>query len=105
MYGDVVELTGHTGSGKTELLYQIAAACILPKKWLAFEIQGRELAVVYFDLDFRFNVLRFMVVLEGWVRRKIAAAQDAGRRTNASAAHLEVKHPPTLLRFPSPPPS
>jgi len=72
--GDVVELVGQSGCGKTEILYQVAAGCVLPKRWRGCEVGGREVGVVFFDLDYRFSMLRFMLVMEGFVRKRLSKA-------------------------------
>lgn len=56
-------ISGCTGSGKTELLIQTAATCILPKQWQGYEIGGLEGSCMFIDLDFKFDLLRLWTVL------------------------------------------
>lgn len=70
--GDVVEIYGNSGSGKTELLLNLAAMCILPEQWKAIDIGGLGTSVVFIDTDHQFSMLRLFALLE----RKVAEAID-----------------------------
>ena len=63
---DVIELCGEEGSGKTELLLNIAAECVLPKSWGGREL-GKGLEIVWLCTDFKFDLLRLVAILEGQV--------------------------------------
>lgn len=65
--GDVVELIGEEGSGKTETLLNITAQCVLPCSWHGREMGGKEVEVVWMCTDYKFDVLRLVAVLEGKV--------------------------------------
>lgn len=81
--GDLVELTGGEGSGKTEMLLNIVAQCVLPRTWQEREIGGREVEVVWVSTDYKFDVLRLMAILEGQLchDRKRDGRNLAGSRT------------------------
>ena len=72
--GDIVELCGGEGSGKSELLLNITAQCVLPRRWCAREIGGREVEVVWVSTDHKFDVLRLVAILEG----KVCGQQTSG---------------------------
>eukprot|EP00903_Cladosiphon_okamuranus_P008091 g7801.t1 len=58
--GDVVEIYGSSGSGKSEVLINVVARCILPA-WLG----GEERTAVFFDNDGRLSILRLEQLLKG----------------------------------------
>uniref|UniRef100_A0A672K9X2 X-ray repair cross complementing 2 n=1 Tax=Sinocyclocheilus grahami TaxID=75366 RepID=A0A672K9X2_SINGR len=58
--GDVVEFHGLEGTGKTETLYHLMSRCIMP-----VQSGGLEVAVVFIDTDYHFDMLRLVSVLEG----------------------------------------
>ena len=63
--GDVVEIMGGEGSGKSEMLLNITAQCILPRWWRGKEIGGKEVEVVWVSTDYKFDVVRLAAILEG----------------------------------------
>lgn len=71
---DVVELSGAEGTGKTELLLNIVAYCILPKVVGSNRNLGKEVEVVYVCTDYKFDLLRLVTVLEA----KVNAAYGGG---------------------------
>ena len=75
--GNVVELVGASGTGKSEILMQIMANCVLPKKWDDVEIGGNEGGVVLFDNDFHFDLFRFSTILEHRVNASLRSAGHA----------------------------
>ena len=74
--GDVVEIRGDCGAGKTHIVYEAVVNCILPAK-----VGGEESQVIYFDLDAQlrcrriFEMARFR--LEDYVASAGAAAVDS----------------------------
>ncbi|PIN09289.1 DNA repair protein, member of the recA/RAD51 family [Handroanthus impetiginosus] len=68
--GNVVEIVGPSPSAKTLILIQAAISCILPKEWKSEQYGGLERAVLFVDLECRFDVLSFSRALE---RRIIGA--------------------------------
>ncbi|XP_036102806.1 DNA repair protein XRCC2 isoform X2 [Molossus molossus] len=59
MHGAVLEFHGPEGTGKTEMLYHIAARCILPRAE-----GGLQVEVLFIDTDYHFDMLRLVTVLE-----------------------------------------
>ncbi|XP_063063005.1 DNA repair protein XRCC2 isoform X3 [Engraulis encrasicolus] len=57
--GDVVELHGAEGTGKTEALYHLIVRCLLPANR-----GGLEVEVVFVDTDYHFDTLRLVTILE-----------------------------------------
>ncbi|XP_044977559.1 DNA repair protein XRCC2 homolog isoform X1 [Hordeum vulgare subsp. vulgare] len=76
--GNVVEIAGPSGSGKSQLLLMSAVQCILPKEWEGVHFGGLGKAVMYIDLDCRFDVLRLAQIL----RKRIAAGCGSVHPTN-----------------------
>lgn len=62
--GNVVEITGASPSGKTQILIQAAISCILPKTWNGIHYGGLGKVVLFLDLDCRFDVLRLSQMLK-----------------------------------------
>lgn len=70
--GDVVELIGQAGQGKTHLIYHALAQCILPARVLephgtAVATGAEEQGAVVFDCDFTFDLQRLEAVLVDWL--------------------------------------
>ncbi|KAL3845622.1 hypothetical protein ACJIZ3_003025 [Penstemon smallii] len=62
--GNVVEIVGPSPSAKTLILTQAVVNCILPKEWKGVQYGGLERAVLFVDLDCRFDVLSLSRALE-----------------------------------------
>ncbi|XP_051139141.1 DNA repair protein XRCC2 homolog isoform X1 [Andrographis paniculata] len=62
--GNVVEIVGPSPSAKTLILIQAAINCILPKEWKGVQYGGLERAVLFVDLDCRFDVFSLSRALE-----------------------------------------
>ncbi|KAL8485967.1 hypothetical protein ACS0TY_028029 [Phlomoides rotata] len=62
--GNTVEIVGPSPSAKTLILTQAAINCILPKEWKGVQYGGLERAVMFIDLDCRFDVSSFSKALE-----------------------------------------
>ncbi|KAK7881194.1 hypothetical protein WMY93_029603 [Mugilogobius chulae] len=57
--GDVVEIFGPEGTGKTELLYHLLSRCLLP-----LTAGGLEVSVVFVDTDYSLDLLRLVNILD-----------------------------------------
>ncbi len=55
-----MEFHGLEGTGKTETLHHLITRCIMP-----VQSGGLEVAVVFVDTDYHFDMLRLVSVLEG----------------------------------------
>lgn len=71
--GSVIEISGESNSGKTELLYHFIARCIFPSTWKGLHLNGLDCGVVFIDSDCHFNMFRLITILES---RIIAAQSD-----------------------------
>lgn len=67
--GAVIELSGRSATGKTEILLQIIASCILPSKWEEVELGGEDSTIIYYDLNSQLDILRVVAILEARIRR------------------------------------
>eukprot|EP00803_Ostreobium_quekettii_P009461 evm.model.scf_5.19 EVM.evm.TU.scf_5.19 scf_5:236710-238649(+) len=78
--GSAVEIAGPPGSGKTELLLQMAVSCILPKTFNGISFGGQEGVAVFMDLDGRFDAMRLVQVLD----RRLAVALGTHQQDSLS---------------------
>ena len=74
--GDVVEIYGSSGTGKTEMLLSTLAQCILPPMWEGIEIGGNGVGVIFFDNDQKFSIFRLMQIIENKIRNTILSLQS-----------------------------
>jgi len=74
--GDIVELYGPSSVGKTTLLYNVIASCVLPRKWNDVSIGGNESGVIYFDNDFNFCMPRFLEIIEQRIKDTLSTSQQ-----------------------------
>ncbi|XP_042255439.1 DNA repair protein XRCC2 isoform X1 [Thunnus maccoyii] len=72
-HGEVVELYGTEGTGKTELLYHLLCRCVLP-----VAAGGLEVDVVFVDTDYSLDMLRLVSILDSRL--------NAGTHTHAVAS-------------------
>ncbi|TWW70564.1 DNA repair protein XRCC2 X-ray repair cross-complementing protein 2 [Takifugu flavidus] len=77
-HGDVVELHGPEGTGKTELLYHLLCRCVMPTA-----AGGLEVEVIFVDTDYSLDMLRLVSILD----RRLSEAHSSGA---ASAAAPEL---------------
>ena len=87
--GDLVEVTGGEGSGKSEILLDIAARCVLPRKWRGREIGGKEVEVVWVSTDHKLDLLRLVAILEGGISDN---PSDEERGRTATDGELRSTH-------------
>lgn len=62
--GNIVEISGNSGSGKTEKTLEIVIKCICPKMWEGMKMDGEEARAIFYDHDFTFHPLRIIQKLE-----------------------------------------
>ncbi|KAJ3033362.1 DNA repair protein xrcc2 [Rhizophlyctis rosea] len=90
--GEVIEMCGPTGGGKTELVLSIVMMVILPETWhwsgandpahtLAISLGGQGCAATVVDCDLRFPVLR----LQSFMHSHVSTAISVTLRHNQSA--------------------
>ena len=65
--GEVLEVCGESGSGKTEVVMLAAVVGVLPRLYNGVSYGGNEGGVVLMDLDGKFDMHRFMQLLEARV--------------------------------------
>ncbi|XP_023181713.1 DNA repair protein XRCC2 isoform X1 [Xiphophorus maculatus] len=69
--GEVVEVYGPEGTGKTELLYHLLCRCVLPEA-----AGGLEVDVVFVDTDYSLDVFRLASVLDSRLSADGSAGSD-----------------------------
>uniref|UniRef100_A0A8C6TXF6 RecA family profile 1 domain-containing protein n=1 Tax=Neogobius melanostomus TaxID=47308 RepID=A0A8C6TXF6_9GOBI len=67
--GEVVEICGPEGTGKTELLYHLLSRCLLPRG-----AGGLEVGVVFVDTDYSLDLLRLVSIMD----HRLGAAPSGG---------------------------
>ena len=72
--GQLVEVCGVGGSGKTEILMQAAVNCVMPRRRGGVDFGGCESSVLLVDLDGKFDTLRLLKILTARIKDAIAAA-------------------------------
>ncbi|KAK1875396.1 DNA repair protein XRCC2 [Dissostichus eleginoides] len=77
--GEVVELYGSEGTGKTELLYHLLSRCLLP-----LSAGGLEVDVVFMDTDYSLDMLRLVSILDS---RLNAGTHQRRRSIQVSGGH------------------
>ncbi|XP_054862988.1 DNA repair protein XRCC2 [Amphiprion ocellaris] len=77
-HGEVVELCGTEGTGKTELLYHLLCRCVLPEA-----AGGLEVDVVFVDTDYSLDMLRLVSILDS--RLNTALSSNSSARSEEAA--------------------
>eukprot|EP01104_Vermistella_antarctica_P005747 TRINITY_DN1629_c0_g1_i2.p1 TRINITY_DN1629_c0_g1~~TRINITY_DN1629_c0_g1_i2.p1 ORF type:complete len:188 (-),score=49.41 TRINITY_DN1629_c0_g1_i2:76-639(-) len=73
--GDIVEIFGQSGTGKSRVLLHTIASCILPKRWRGVDIAGNECDVVVFSFDGQFRVNELARIIESRVTKRCSQHQ------------------------------
>lgn len=63
-FGDVVEISGDLGTGKTILVTQILAKCLLPKSMCETHIDGLGAGAILINCDHHFQLLKLVSLME-----------------------------------------
>lgn len=74
--GDIVELQGVTGSGKTQLLLYLAMTAILPRRCGTAQVGGKESQVVWLDCTLRFDIRKLANMCRGHLRNVLGDVDD-----------------------------
>ena len=77
---DVVQISGPSASGKSELLLHLAARCLLPRS-----LGGQGGDVLFFDLAHQLDALRLAHLLRRAVERGRSSSSDGGGGPSPSA--------------------
>ncbi|MCJ1371158.1 hypothetical protein MMC20_002373 [Loxospora ochrophaea] len=92
----VIEIAGAAPcSGKTQLLYYIAALSLLPETYNEVPLAGKKGAVIWIDTNNRFDVLRFRDIILGHVTscfQDILQAQDSAREAFQAFIQTALGH-------------
>uniref|UniRef100_A0A3Q3XAR3 RecA family profile 1 domain-containing protein n=1 Tax=Mola mola TaxID=94237 RepID=A0A3Q3XAR3_MOLML len=84
-HGEVVELHGTEGTGKTELLYHLLCRCVMPAA-----AGGLEVEVVFVDTDYSLDMMRLVSVLDS--RLNAGTHRPAPSVLRSCLARLLVVH-------------
>jgi hypothetical protein len=69
--GCIVEVYSPVQAFATETLLTTIANCILSEEEAGIPLGGQEMIVFYFDIDFKFNVWRFIQILEEMIKESV----------------------------------
>ena len=101
--GQLVEVCGVGGSGKTEILMQAAVNCALPREREGVRFGGCESSVLLLDLDGKFDTLRLLKILtarvEAALARETARREASDRQTSALARLSDAVYRESVGRF------
>ncbi|KAJ6604761.1 hypothetical protein DFH09DRAFT_1019067 [Mycena vulgaris] len=96
-WGDVLEIQGQSGSGKTQLLYSLLVTCIMPPAHLSTFLGGWGKAAVVFDTEGTFDTRQFhdllLLRLARAFSRSNASPDDAQLLASLSLHKLHVFRP------------
>ena len=81
--GQLLEVCGVGGSGKTEILMQAAVHAVMPRKRGGVAFGGCEASVLLIDLDGKFDTLRLIKILTAKIRDTV---DDASARAHCAAS-------------------
>ncbi|GAB6021879.1 DNA repair protein xrcc2 [Chamberlinius hualienensis] len=62
--GEIVDINGSSGCGKTNFLIHLIVRCITPKTWKCCNLDGLDIGISYIDTDHHFPMLRLISLLE-----------------------------------------
>ena len=80
--GQLLEVCGVGGSGKTEILMQAAVHAVMPRKRGGVAFGGCEASVLLIDLDGKFDTLRLIKILTAKIRETV---DDASARAHGAS--------------------
>uniref|UniRef100_A0A3B5B2B5 X-ray repair cross complementing 2 n=2 Tax=Stegastes partitus TaxID=144197 RepID=A0A3B5B2B5_9TELE len=78
-HGEVVELCGTEGTGKTELLYHLLCRCVLPEA-----AGGLEVDVVFVDTDYSLDMLRLVSILDSRLSTALSTSSSSAGSEEAA---------------------
>lgn len=67
-HNEVIEISGNLSSGKTLLITQLLAKCILPKRWRGVEMNGLGGGAVLINTDHHFQILTLFNLMRSIIR-------------------------------------
>lgn len=87
--GDIVELQGPSGSGKSHLLYYLICSCILPLR-----LGGWNKVSVVFDTDGTFDIHRLQTLLRGRLKHNfLSDERSTGQIISVALRNLHIFRP------------
>lgn len=89
--GQLLEVCGVGGSGKTEILMQAAVHAVMPRRRGGVAFGGCEASVLLIDLDGKFDTLRLIKILTAKIRDTV---DDASARAHSTAVDGSSQHNP-----------
>ncbi|ORY91518.1 hypothetical protein BCR35DRAFT_286458 [Leucosporidium creatinivorum] len=74
--GDIVELQGVTGSGKTQLLLYLSMTAILPRRCGTTQVGGKEAMVAWLDCTLRFDIRKLAGMCRGHLKNMLGEVDE-----------------------------
>lgn len=82
--GEVVELTGDSGSGKSILCFHLLTSALLPQTWKGIKFYGSETQTVFIDSDMTFNILIIENMLSRRMKKTLKKCQEVLKKKRKS---------------------
>jgi len=92
--GQVVELNGEEGTGKSQYLLHLLASAVLPATAFGVDIGGLEAEVLFIDTKYTFNMLRLVAVLEQRLSAALNKSTDACTPEKSTCGNTEAEEDP-----------
>ena len=78
--GEIIEIVGQGGSGKTEIALEIATNAVLPAERRGVRYRGSEARVIFIDCDGKFDQLRLLRVLNQKITDRLGTSVAENKR-------------------------
>lgn len=96
--GEILEIVGAGGTGKTELALEIATTAVLPKERRGVRYRGSRAKVIVIDCDGKFDQLRLLRVLNAKISSALRVVPENKREALADEVYEESMSRFTLIR-------
>lgn len=74
--GDIVQISGQPGTGKSFLLLHLLTKCLLPKSFKNVEIGGLGAGAILIDTDHNISILKLATLMEQFVVKAIKCDEE-----------------------------
>lgn len=76
--GDIIQISGESGVGKSMLLMKFLTKSLLPKMYCGIQIGGLEGGVILIDTDNGVSILKLVYLMEKFILRALQSHPDTG---------------------------
>jgi len=82
--GEVLELSGDAGSGKSFVCFHLLTSAVLPQTWHGIKLYGCEAQIVFIDSDMTFNILIIENMITRRIKRNLKKCQEVLKKRRKS---------------------